>query len=129
LGRPLSTIPFYISDIWQGLIKGHGLITLQQGVLRLEIQLVDSLSGLIKIKHLVREAPLSDVAAVSMRSYLYGLYNVLSVQGTRMDVFDGFPRVRSGRCRLRIARRDREACSAFIERFAAAKAAGTPAAA
>ena len=118
----MTTIPFFISDIWQGLVKGHGLVHLQGNVLRLEIQLVDSLTGLIKIKHLVHEAPLSDVASVSMRSYLGGLYNVLSVQGTRMDVFAGFPRARGGRCRLRIARRDRQGCAAFVEHFASSKA-------
>lgn len=119
----MSTIAFYIADIWQGLVKGHGLVTLQRDALRLEIQLVDSLTGLMKIKHLVHETPLSDVAAVSMRSRFYGLYNVLLVQGTRMEVFAGFPRARSGRCRLRIARRDRIACSAFVEHFATLKAA------
>ena len=120
----MSTIPFFIADIWQGLLKGHGLVTLQGNTLRLEIQIVDSLTGLIKIKHLVHEAPLSEVASVSMRSSLYGLYTVLSVQGTRLDVFAGFPRARGGRCRLRIARRDRQNCAAFVEHFATVKASG-----
>ena len=119
----MNTIPFFIADIWQGLLNGHGLVNLQGDRLRLEIQVVDSLTGLVKIKHLVHEAPLSDVASISMRSYLHGLYNVLSVQGTRMDVFAGFPRARGGRCRLRIARRDRQNCAAFVQHFATVKAA------
>ena len=119
----MNTIPFFIADIWQGLLKGHGLVNLQGDRLRLEIQVVDSLTGLVKIKHLVHEAPLSDVASISMRSYLHGMYNVLSVQGTRMDVFSGFPRARGGRCRLRITRRDRQNCVAFVQHFATVKAA------
>ena len=118
----MTTVPFYIADIWQGLLKGHGLVNLQDETFRLEIQIVDSLTGLIKVKHLEHKAPLAEVASVSMRSYLGGLYNVLSVQGTRMDVFAGFPRARGGRCRLRIARRDRESCAAFVARCAALKA-------
>jgi hypothetical protein len=119
----VSTVPFFIADIWQGLLRGHGLVNLQDHAFRLEIQIVDSLTGLLKIKHLVHEAPLADVASISMRSYLGGLYTVLSVQGTRMDVFAGFPRARGGRCRLRIARRDRQSCAALVERFAKFKAA------
>ena len=117
----MSTVPFFIADIWQGLLRGHGLVNLHGNALRLEIQLVDSLTGLLKIKHLVHEVPLDDVASVSMRSRFGGLYNVLSLQGTRMDVFADFPRARGGRCRLRIARRDRQNCSAFVEQFARAK--------
>ena len=118
----MSTVPFFIADIWQGLLKGHGLVNLQDQTFRLEIQIVDSLTGLLKIKHLVHEAPLAEVASVSMRSHLGGLYTVLSVQGTRLDVFAGFPRTRGGRCRLRIARRDRQNCAALVERFSTLKA-------
>ena len=118
----MSTIPFFIADVWQGLLKGHGLLNIHDNTLRLEIQLVDSLTGLLKVRHLVREVPLADVDSVSMRSYLRGLYTVLWVQGTRMEVFQGFPRARSGRCRLRIARRDRQSCASFVHQFAAAKA-------
>lgn len=118
----MNAVPFFIADIWQGLLKGHGLVSLQAQTFRLEIQIVDSLTGLIRCKHLVREVPLTEVASVSMRSHLGGLYNVLSIQGARMDVFAGFPRARGGRCRLRIARRDRQNCAALVERFSAQSA-------
>ena len=120
----MSTVPFFIADIWQGLLKGHGLVNLEGDTFRLEIHVVDSLTGLLKVKHLIHEAALAEVASVSLRSRLGGFYNVLSVQGTRLDVFAGFPRARGGRCRLRIARRDRENCVKFVELFTALKAGG-----
>lgn len=116
-GHPLSTIPFFVADAWQGLLKGHGLVSVQAEALRLELQLVDSLTGLLKVRHLVLDVPLADVASASMRTRAWGLYNVLSLQGARMDVFAGFPGARGGRCRMRIARRDRDACAAFVRQF------------
>ena len=87
----MSTVPFFIADIWQGLLKGHGLVNLQEHAFRLEIQVVDSLTALLKIKHLVHEVPLADVASISMRSYLGGLYTVLSVSRDANGRIRGLP--------------------------------------
>jgi hypothetical protein len=124
LGDHVSTVPFFIADIWQGLAKGHGLVALHQEAIRLEVQIVDSLTGLIKFRHQIVEVPIRDVASIAIRSYLFGTYTLLWLQGTRMDTFQSFPRLRGGRCRLRIARRDRQNCAAFVEHFATVKASG-----
>lgn len=113
----MSTVPFFIANIGQGLLKGYGLVSLHGNNLRLEIDVVDGLTGFLKINHLIYNVAISELASASMKSYAYGAYTMLSLQATRMDVFAGFPKARSGRCRLRIARRDREMCARFIEHF------------
>ncbi len=111
----VSTLPFHMADLYQGLVKCHGLLHCDGEALHIELQLRDALTGWLRGKIRQYEIPLQQLAGVEYDVRFFGLLATCNVQVSSMSLLIGFPHAKSGRCRLGIARKDRQKAKAFVE--------------
>ncbi|MDX1908615.1 MAG: hypothetical protein SF053_16380 [Bacteroidia bacterium] len=98
-------LPFSI-DVYQGLGRLDGLMSLQQDVLVLEFQIKDTLVGGIRSRPKTLHLDLNEVDYVKYSQNLFGARFV--IQAHTLAAVAAIPTADKGEVRLSIARKDRE---------------------
>lgn len=102
----MLTIPFSISDAYEGMAEVDGLIRLEADRLTLEFQTKDAFFGVVKsdVKHV--EITLSDLMAVAFKKRMF--WATLQLRVRSMALIEAVPGARRGEIKLRFARKHRD---------------------
>ena len=108
----MESLPFSISDVYEGLAEIEGTARCEDEVLILEFQTHDSLVGLLKSKVKTIHLPLHALAAVHFQQQLFTAFVTLRVHS--MHLVQDTPGNRQGEVRLHIARKHRKVAHSFV---------------
>ena len=108
----MESLPFSISDVYEGLAKVEGTARCEEDVLILEFQTHDSLVGLLKSTVKTIHLPLHALAAIHFQQQLFTAVVTLRVHS--MSLVQDLPGSRQGEVRLHVARTHRKVAHAFV---------------
>ena len=108
----VESLPFSISDVYEGLAEVKGTARCEDNVLTLEFQTQDSLVGLLKSQVKTIHLPLHALAAMHFQHKLFTAFITLRVHS--MSLAQDIPGSRQGEVRLHIARKHRKVAHAFV---------------
>ena len=108
----MESLPFSISDVYEGLAEVEGTARCEDDVLILEFQTHDSLVGLLKSKVKTIHLPLHALAAIHFQQQLFTACVTLRVHS--MSLVQDIPGSCQGEVRLHVARKHRKVAHAFV---------------
>ena len=108
----MESLPFSISDVYEGWAEVEGTARCADDVLILEFQTHDSLVGLLKSKVKTIHLPLQALAAIDFQHNFFTAYVTLRVHSMRL--VQDLPGNAQGEVRLYVARKHREVAHAFV---------------
>ena len=100
------TVPFSISDAYDGLVDVDGLARFEADVLTLEFQTKDAFFGLVKSDVQNVQLALTDLVSVHFAKKMLGATLTLRVHS--LALVEKIPGVSRGEIRLRFARKHRD---------------------
>ena len=111
----MHTVPFSISDAYEGLAEVGGLARFEADVLTLEFQTQDAFFGLVKSG--VQEVPITlpDLVSVHFSKNMFRATIHLRVRS--MALFEKIPGANRGEVKLRFARKYRDEAHALASRL------------
>jgi hypothetical protein len=116
----MDTLPFTLWNVFGGFANADGLLRNEGTHLCVEYQVRDGVVGVLKSN--VREVriPLDQIVSATLNRGWLGLnwFGIkLVIQVSHMDWLQDMPDATQGRMNLRIARADRPAAEAFVDRL------------
>jgi len=108
----MESLPFSISDVYEGWADVEGVARCEDEVLILEFQTQDSLVGLLKSKVKTIQIPLQALAAIHFQQKLFTAFVTLRVHSMRL--VQDIPGSCQGEGRLHVARKHRKVAHAFV---------------
>jgi hypothetical protein len=115
----MNVLPFIIDNLYAGLGECRGLIKDEGQQLTLEVQLQDTVAGILKSGVQKFCVPISDVVSLTLTNGWLGTkWGVkLVLQTDDVELLSELPGATQGRVQLRVARKDVEAAELFVEDF------------
>lgn len=116
----MDTLPFTLWNVFGGLASADGLLRNEGTHLCAEYQVTDGFFGVLKSNVREIRIPMEEVVSANLTRGWLGLNWLgikLVIQVSHMDRLQGMPDASQGRMTLRIARADRAAAEAFVERL------------
>ena len=107
----MHTIPFSISDAYEGLADVDGLARFEADVLTLEFETKDAFFGVIKSGVKAVEIPLADLVSVTFKKNM--IRATLKLRVRSMTLIEDLPGTNGGEFRLRFARKYRAEAQAL----------------
>lgn len=104
--REKFRIPFALEDIYQGLARGEGLLTLQDEGVMLEFQVKDTLVGMMKSKLKQVVLPYPEILSVEVKSNIFRTIMIISVN--RLSLLAELPNADRGEVKLKLRRKDKD---------------------
>ncbi len=111
----MHTVPFSISDAYEGLADVGGLARFEADVLTLEFQTKDAFFGIIKSDVQNVQLTLSDLASVHFTKNIFRATLKLRVQS--MALIEKIPGAKRGEIKLRFARKYRDEAHTLASRL------------
>ncbi len=111
----MHTVPFSISDAYEGLADVGGLARFEADVLTLEFQEKDAFFGIIKSDVQIVQITLSDLAAVDFAKKM--LRATLTLRVHSMALIEKIPGAKRGEIKLRFARKYRDEAHTLASRL------------
>lgn len=108
----METIPFTITNVYEGFAEVEGLARLEDDGLVLEFQTKDGIVGLIKSKVNEVRIPLEEIAGVEFQKKMFKASVLLRVRS--MSLMSAIPGSRQGEVKLRIPRKHRDAAEELV---------------
>jgi len=108
----MESLPFSISDVYEGWAEVEGTARCEEDVLILEFQTQDSLVGLLKSTVKTIRLPLHALAAIHFQQKLFTAVVTLRVHSMRL--VQDIPGSCQGEVRLHVARKHRKVAHAFV---------------
>jgi hypothetical protein len=116
----MNVVPFTISNVYAGLGQCRGLLKDEGEHLTLELQLEDTIVGILKSPVQKIHIPIGDVVSLTLTKGWLGANWVgrkLVLQTSNVDLFSELPGASQGRVQLGIARRDINGAERFVADF------------
>lgn len=107
----MHTIPFSISDAYEGLADVDGLARFEADVLTLEFETKDAFFGIVKSGVKTVEIPLGDLASVAFKKSM--IRATLRLRVRSMALIEDLPGTKGGEFKLRFARKYRNEAQAL----------------
>ena len=108
----MHTVPFSISDAYEGLADVDGLARFDGQALTLEFQTKDAFFGMIKSDVQNVQISLTDLASVHFAKKMFGATLTLRVHS--MALVEKIPGARRGEIKLRFARKHRDEAHTLV---------------
>ncbi len=102
----MYTLPFSISDAYEGLADVDGLARFENDLLTLEFETKDAFFGIVKSGVQTIEIALSDLASVTFKKSM--IRATLKLQVRSMALLEDLPGTKGGEVKLRFARKYRD---------------------
>ena len=102
----MHTIPFSISDAYEGLADVEGLVQFEADVLTLEFEAKDAFFGVVKSGVKEVRLALTDLVSVDFSKNMFRATLKLRVRS--MKLFEEIPGAKRGEVRLRFSRKHRD---------------------
>ena len=99
-------IPFSNDDVYSGLAKLDGILTVSKDHLALEFQTQDAVFGVMKSKPRVLKIPLLELSAFKYKRNLFTSRIIFRV--TKLNLIRDFPKSEQGEVKLKIKRKYKE---------------------
>ena len=116
----MYVVPFNLDDLYAGLGECRGLLKREGDQLHFEIQIQDSIAGILKSDVREIRVPIDEVASLELTEGWLGI-NWLGVklvlQTSSVERLSEMPGASQGRVQLKIARKDIENAQAFLRTF------------
>jgi hypothetical protein len=106
MAREKFRLAFALEDIYQGLARGEGLLTLQDEGVMLEFQVKDTLVGMMKSKLKQVVLPYPEILSVEVKSNIFRTIMILSVN--RLSLLADLPNADRGEVKLKLRRKDKD---------------------
>lgn len=100
------SLPFFIDDLYSGLAKVNGLLSLDSDQVRIEFQTQDNLVGIFKGNTGTRHVSLRDIYKFELKSNWFT--RSITLRPTTLGALDGIPGVDDGQLKLKFKKRDLE---------------------
>ncbi len=100
------SLPFFIDDLYSGLAKVNGLLSLDGDQVRIEFQTQDNLVGIFKGNTGTRHVSLRDIYKFELKSNWFT--RSITLRPTTLGALDGIPGVDDGQLKLKFKKRDLE---------------------
>lgn len=101
---PGHRLPFVIDDIYSGLARVNGLLSLSRDNLTLEFQTQDNIVGILKGKTGERKLSIRDLYQIEVKSSWFGRSFI--IRPSSLSVIRDFPGANDSELKLKIKRRD-----------------------
>ncbi len=106
MAREKFRLAFALEDIYQGLARGEGLLTLQDEGVMLEFQVKDTLVGMMKSKLKQVVLPYPEILSVEVKSNIFRTIMIISVN--RLSLLADLPNADRGEVKLKLRRKDKD---------------------